>query len=81
MIEMSMPGLSAFCSMRILALELLAKDEKGEIVWVDCRSAPYSECWDGEYLNEDRVAQEYTVEEYDFEKFEKRKYKHLKQVR
>lgn len=56
-------------------LELLAKDEKGEIVWVDCRSAPYSECWDGEYLDDVRVASEYSVEEYDFDKLEKRRYK------
>ena len=56
-------------------LELLAKNEAGEIVWMDGRTAPYSGCWDGEYLNEERGAQEYTVEEYDFEKFEKRKYK------
>ena len=41
-------------------LELLAKNEAGEIVWMDGRTAPYSGCWDGEYLNEDRGAQEYT---------------------
>lgn len=56
-------------------VELLAKNEGGEIVWMDGRTAPYSNCWEGEYLNEYRGAQEYTVEEYDFERFEKRKYK------
>lgn len=56
-------------------VELLAKNEAGEIVWMDGRTAPYSGCWDGEYLNEDRGAQEYTVEEYDFGTYTKKKYK------
>jgi hypothetical protein len=42
---------------------------------MDGRTAPYSDCWEGEYLNEDRGAQEYTVEEYDFGTLEKKKYK------
>ena len=45
-------------------VELLAKNEEGEIVWMDGRRAPYSNCWDGEYLNEERGACEYTIEEY-----------------
>lgn len=56
-------------------VELLAKNEEGEIVWMDGRTAPYSSCWEGEYLNEDRGAQEYTVEEYDFGTYAKKKYK------
>ena len=35
-------------------VELLAKNEEGKIVWMDGRRAPYSNCWDGEYLNEYR---------------------------
>ena len=56
-------------------LELLAKNEEGEIVWMDGRRAPYSTCWGGEYLNEDRGACEYTVEEYNLETLIKRKFK------
>lgn len=56
-------------------VELLAKNEEGEIVWMDGRRAPYSNCWGGEYLDEDRGAQEYTVEEYNLETNKKRKYK------
>ena len=56
-------------------VELLAKNEEGEIVWMDGRCAPYSDCWKGEYLNEERGACEYTVEEYNLESFKKRKYK------
>ena len=56
-------------------VELLAKNESGDIVWMDGRSAPYSDCWAGEYLNENRGAQEYTIEEYDLETFTKRRYK------
>ena len=56
-------------------VELLAKNEAGEIVWMDGRNAPYSSCWNGEYLNEDREAHEYTIEEYDLETKKKRKYK------
>ena len=55
--------------------ELLAKNEAGEIVWVDGRNAPYSSCWEGEYLGEDRAAHEYTVEEYNLETKKKKKYK------
>ena len=54
-------------------IELLAKNEEGEIVWMDGRRAPYSDCWGGEYLNEERGAHEYTVEEYDVETKKKRK--------
>lgn len=56
-------------------VELLAKNKNGEIVWMDGRTAPYSGCWDGEYLNEDRGAQEYTMEEYNLETYTKKKYK------
>ena len=56
-------------------LELLAKNEVGEIVWMDGRSAPYSTCWDGEYLGEERNAYEYTITEYDLNELKKRKYK------
>lgn len=56
-------------------VELLAKDEEGNIVWMDVRNAPYEDCWGGTYLNEYRNAEEYTIEEYDLEKFEKKKYK------
>ena len=48
-------------------VELLAKNESGDIVWMDGRSAPCSDCWAGEYHNENRGAQEYTIEEYDLE--------------
>lgn len=56
-------------------LELLAKNEDGEIVWMDGRCAPYENCWGGEYLNEDRSAYEYTITEYDLDGLKKRKYK------
>lgn len=56
-------------------VELLAKDEDGNIVWMDGRNAPYSGCWDGEYLDEHRNASEYTIEEYNLETKEKKKYK------
>ncbi len=56
-------------------LELLAKNEAGEIVWMDGRSAPYSTRWAGEYLGEDREAYEYTITEYDLNELKKRKYK------
>lgn len=56
-------------------VELLAKNEEGEIVWLDGRKAPYSNCWDGEYLNEYRSAYEYTITEYDLNELKKRKYK------
>ena len=58
-------------------VELLAKNEAGEIVWMDGRRAPYSDCWDGEYLNEYRGGREYTMEEYDLETSKRRKYKML----
>lgn len=54
-------------------IELLAKNEDGEIVWMDGRCAPYSDCWEGEYLNEERGASEYTIEEYNLETLTKRK--------
>lgn len=56
-------------------LELLAKNEDGEVVWIDGRSAPYSSCWGGEYLDENRSAYEYTITEYDLNELKKRKYK------
>ena len=56
-------------------VELLAKNEEGEIVWMDGRCAPYSDCWKGEYLNEERGACEYTIEEYNLETLTKRKCK------
>ena len=55
--------------------ELLAKNESGEIVWMDGRTAPYSNCWEGEYLNENRGAQEYTVEEFNLKNYTKKTYK------
>lgn len=55
--------------------ELLAKNEEGEIVWMDGRDAPYSDCWDGEYLDEERGALQYSMVEYDIESNKKRKYK------
>ena len=56
-------------------IELLARNEPGEIVWMDGRNAPCSSRWNGEYLNKERLAQEYTIEEYDIETNKKRKYK------
>lgn len=56
-------------------VELLAKNEEGQIVWMDGRNAPFSECWGGEYLNEERGACEYTIEEYNLETLTKRNYK------
>ena len=56
-------------------IELLAKNEEGEIVWMDGRCAPYSDCWKGEYLNEEHGACEYTIEEYNLETLTKRKCK------
>ena len=56
-------------------VELLAKNEEGEIVWMDGRRAPYSDCWGGEYLNETRPADEYTITEYDLDGMKIRKYK------
>lgn len=55
--------------------ELLAKDETGNIIWVDGRRAPYSDCWDGEYLDDIRATYEYTITEYNMDTLEKRKYK------
>ena len=56
-------------------VELLAKNEEGEIVWMDGRRAPYSGCWEGEYLDEYRSGHEYTITEYDLDVLKKRKYK------
>ena len=56
-------------------VELLAKDEEGNIVWMDGRNAPYSDCWSGEYLDEERGATEYSIEEYNLEQSEKKIYK------
>ena len=61
--------------MRSSFTELLAKNEKGEVIWMDGRNAPYSTCWGGEYLDEEREAYEYTVEEYNLETFKRKKYK------
>ena len=55
--------------------ELLAEDENGNIVWLDSRTAPYSNCWGGKYLNDDRAAHDYRVVEYDLETFERKVYK------
>lgn len=55
--------------------ELLAKDGAGNIIWVDGRTAPYSGCWDGEYLDDIRGAHEYTITEYNMDTLEKQKYK------
>lgn len=55
--------------------ELLAKDKDGNIIWVDGRGAPYSDCWDGEYLNETRGGQEFKVVLYDIETLQKKRYK------
>lgn len=56
-------------------VELLAKDEEGNIVWMDGRNAPYSNCWGGKYLDEERGAIEYSIEEYNLEQSEKTTYK------
>lgn len=55
--------------------ELLVEDQDGDIVWIDGREAPYSDDWDGQFLNEERPAQEYTILEYGLENSEKREYK------
>lgn len=55
--------------------ELLAKDKDGNIIWVDGRSAPYSDCWDGEYLDETRDGQEFKVTLYDIKTSQKKRYK------
>lgn len=55
--------------------ELLRKDEEGNMVWVDGRNAPHSDCLEREYLGEVRNAREYTITEYDWKTYEKRKYK------
>lgn len=55
--------------------ELLAKNEEGEIVWMDGRTAPYSDCWGVEYLDEERPAHEYSITEYDLETHKKKEYK------
>ena len=55
--------------------ELLAEDENGNIVWLDGRSAPYSDCWGGKYLNEDRAAHDYRIVEYDLNTSERKVYK------
>ena len=47
--------------------ELLAKDKDGNVIWVDGRTAPYEGCWDGEYLDETRGGQEFSVTLYDIE--------------
>lgn len=55
--------------------ELLAKDENGNIIWVDGRTAPYEGCWKGTYLDDVRGVLEYDIEELDLETLVKRKYK------
>lgn len=59
--------------------ELLAKDEKGNIVWMDGRNAPYSSCWDGEYLNDDRPGEEFTIQTYDLSTMKKQSFKAVPQ--
>ena len=54
--------------------ELLAENEKGDIVWIDGRSAPYSDCWDGKYLGERREATKYQVEVFDLNTSQKTTY-------
>ena len=56
-------------------VELLAKDEKGNIVWMDGRNAPYSDCWDGEYLDDYRGGEEFTIKTYDLSTMKKQSYK------
>ena len=36
---------------------------------MDGRTAPYSGCWKGEYLDDTRQADEYSITEYDLETF------------
>lgn len=55
--------------------ELLAEDEKGNVGWVDGRTAPYEGCWNGRYLNEVRGALEYDVQEFHLDTLEKKTYK------
>ena len=55
--------------------ELLAKDEKGDIVWMDGRCAPYSNCWKGEYLDEYRGGEEFTIKTYDLKTMKKQSFK------
>ena len=55
--------------------ELLAKDKDGNIIWVDGRRAPYSNCWNGEYLGETRAGQEFSVTFYDIKTLQKKRYK------
>ena len=55
--------------------ELLAKDEKGDIVWMDGRCAPYSNCWNGEYLDEKRHGEEFTIKTYDLKTMKKQSFK------
>ena len=54
--------------------ELLAKNEKGDIVWMDGRNAPYSSCWDGEYLDDERHGEEFTIHTYDLSTMKKQSY-------
>ena len=54
--------------------ELLAENEKGEVVWIDGRNAPYSDCWDGKYLGERREATKYQVEVFDLNTSQKTTY-------
>ena len=55
--------------------ELLAENENGDIVWMDGRTAPYSNCWGGKYLDEVRGAYSYRVVEYDLRTMERKTYK------
>lgn len=55
--------------------ELLAKDEKGDVVWMDGRNAPYSNCWKGEYLDEYRGGEEFTIKTYDLSTMKKQSFK------
>ena len=42
---------------------------------MDGRTAPYSDCWSGEYLGESRSADQYAITEYDTDKCEIKKYR------
>ena len=56
-------------------LEILAKNESGDNVWMDCRNESFTGHCDIENLRERRKVQEHTIEEYDVVTKKKRKYK------
>ena len=57
--------------------ELLAKDEAGEVAWMNVRNVPYSSCCKVKNLDEVRDGHDFTIEEYDLETKKKMKYKVL----